>query len=68
MKNSDFVSYLNTLHNVNANNPSAYTEMVISSPFFEQTMVDRPVGDYIQQHLDNEKPQIYILTGHAGDG
>lgn len=68
MTNSDFISYLNTLHNVNANNPSAYTEMVISSPYFKETMVNRPVGDYIQQHLNQEKPLFFILTGHAGDG
>ena len=66
--NSDYISYLNTLHNVSANNPSAYTEMVISSPFFKKTMVERSVGYYIQRHLEHEKPAVYILTGHAGDG
>ena len=68
MKNSEFINYLNTLHNVSANNPSAYTEMVISSRYFKRTMVNRPVGDYIQQQLNEEKPLVCILTGHAGDG
>ena len=68
MTNSDFISYLNTLHNVKAHNQSAYAEMVISSPFYKQTMVNRPVGDYIQNEIVSHEPMIFILTGHAGDG
>lgn len=65
---NSFVKYLNTLHNVDAENPSAYTEMSISSPFFKHIMVQREVGDYISEQLNREGPHVFILTGHAGDG
>ncbi len=68
MNNNPFVKYLNTLHNVDAENPSAYTEMCITSPFFSQIMVQREVGNYIDSQLNAEKPHVFILTGHAGDG
>lgn len=68
MNNNPFVKYLNTLHNVDAENPSAYTEMCITSPFFSQIMVQREVGNFIDSQLNSEKPHVFILTGHAGDG
>jgi hypothetical protein len=66
--NSDYVAYLNTLHNVSANNQSAITELGIKSPFFARTMVEREVGQYIISDLEGNEPHILVLTGHAGDG
>ena len=68
MNNNPFVRYLNSLHNVDAENPSAYTEMSISSPYFSHIMVQREVGNYIDTQLTSEAPHVFILTGHAGDG
>jgi len=68
MYTNPFVKYLNTLHNVDAENPSAYTEMSIASPFFRETMVQREVGNYIEKQLTSNSPHVFILTGHAGDG
>ena len=68
MNTNPFVKYLNSLHNVDAENPSAYTEMSITSPYFSQIMVQREVGNYIDNQLKTKEPHIFILTGHAGDG
>ena len=68
MRNNPFVKYLNTLHNVDAENPSAYTEMSITNQYFRATMVARDVGDYIEKQLNDSRPHVFILTGHAGDG
>lgn len=66
--NGAFVEYLNTLHNVSANNQSAITELSITNPFFVKTMVQREVGKAIKESLENNPAHIFVLTGHAGDG
>jgi len=66
--NEDFIRFLNTLHNVSANNQSAITELSITNPFFDKTMVEREVGRHIMNSLEQEEPHVLILTGHAGDG
>lgn len=66
--NGAFVEYLNTLHNVSANNQSAITELSITNPFFVKTMVQREVGKAIKESLENKPAHIFVLTGHAGDG
>ena len=68
MQNREYIRYLNTLHNVNANNSNAYTETNTTNPFFQKTMVERDVGKYLLRTLDEKPPHILILTGHAGDG
>lgn len=68
MRRNPFVKYLNTLHNVDAENPSAYTEMSITNQYFRATMVERDVGNYIEKQLSSARPHVFILTGHAGDG
>lgn len=66
--NEDFVEYLNTLHNVSANNQSAIAELSITNPFFIKTMVKREVGSFITDELEKNPAHIFVLTGHAGDG
>ncbi|MDD3334645.1 MAG: hypothetical protein PHI98_03920 [Eubacteriales bacterium] len=61
-----FVDYLNSLHNGNAANQNAIGEMQISSPFFDDTQVKRPLVSFLQAKV--EKGDFIILTGHAGDG
>jgi hypothetical protein len=68
MKNREYVDYLNSLHNYNAQNKNAYGERSIGSIFFEKVMVKIGLVDYILKKLNSNQPQIIILTGHAGDG
>lgn len=63
-----YVDYLNSLHNYNAQNPNAYGERNIESPFYDQTMVEMDICANIISSLTNEQPHMLILTGHAGDG
>ena len=68
MDNRDFIAYLNTLHNVNANNSNAYAETNTTNPFFQKTMVERPVGNRLLRFMEDSGPHMLILTGYAGDG
>ncbi|WP_409967438.1 hypothetical protein RFF05_12690 [Bengtsoniella intestinalis] len=68
MHNQAFIQYLNTLHNVSADNRNAFTEENQKNPFFQKTRIDREVGQYIASLLLSSQPFIFILTGHAGDG
>ena len=65
---NEFVSYLNGLHNYNAQNQNAYGERNVESPYYAKTMVHIEVCDYIISAINNNDPHIIILTGHAGDG
>ncbi len=67
MKN-DFVEYLNSLHNYNAQNPNAYGEKNVESPYFNDVMVKVGLCDYICDSFSSDTPHSIILTGHAGDG
>ena len=68
MDNSKYIDYLNTLHNFEAKNQNAFTEENQNNIYFEKTMVERGVGEYISKSLLMEEPHMLILTGHAGDG
>ncbi|MBQ5990720.1 MAG: hypothetical protein IJL67_14660 [Oscillospiraceae bacterium] len=68
MKNKMFISYLNSLHNYNAQNPNSYGEKNVGSAFFNKVMVKVGLCDFIVNKLNNESPHVIILTGHAGDG
>ena len=65
---NSYVDYLNSLHNYNAQNPNAYGERNVESPFYAQTMVEIDICQYIISSLTKNRPHILILTGHAGDG
>jgi len=68
MKNKMYISYLNSLHNYNAQNPNSYGEKNVGNEFFEKVMVKVGLCDFIVNKLNNESPHVIILTGHAGDG
>lgn len=68
MPNNEYVLYLNSLHNYNAQNQNAYGEKNIASPFFNDVMVKVGLCDFIYERLNDSQPHIIILTGHAGDG
>lgn len=68
MKNSEYILYLNSLHNYNAQNQNAYGEKNVESPFFNDIVVKVGLCDFIYERLSGNQPHIIILTGHAGDG
>lgn len=68
MDNKEYISYLNSLHNYNAQNPNSYGEKNVDNPFFDDVMVKVGLGNYILDNLNGEQPHVIILTGHAGDG
>lgn len=68
MGNKEFIMYLNSLHNYNAQNHNAYGEKNVENKFFKNVMVRVGLSNYILQSLKNKEPHLIILTGHAGDG
>lgn len=68
MYNSEYIMYLNSLHNYNAQNQNAYGEKNVVSPFFNDVMVKVGLCAFIYKRLTEHQPHVIILTGHAGDG
>lgn len=68
MGNKEFIMYLNSLHNYNAQNHNAYGEKNVENKFFKNVMVRVGLSNYILQSLKNKEPHLIVLTGHAGDG
>ena len=68
MNNEEYILYLNSLHNYNAQNQNAYGEKNVISPFFNDVVVKVGLCDFIVEQLNCSNPHIIILTGHAGDG
>lgn len=62
----DFVNYLNTLSNSNANNENAIAEINVLHPLFERIRVNNPITEEVWDQL--QKGNNVILTGNAGDG
>lgn len=68
MYNEDYISYINSLHNYNAQNPNSYGEKNVNNDFFKDIMVEVGIGKYILNNIQESCPHVIILTGHAGDG
>lgn len=68
MYNKNYIDYLNTLHNYNAQNQNAYGEKNVESLFYSSVMVSIGLSDFIVKLIETNDPHIIILTGHAGDG
>ena len=68
MFNKEYIAYLNSLHNYNAQNPNAYGEKNVGNEFFREVAVKVGLCSYIEKQLSETKPHVLILTGHAGDG
>ena len=68
MQNQDYIRYLNSLHNYNAQNSNAYGEKNVGSEFFSEVAVKVGLCTYIEKQLQEKEPHVLILTGHAGDG
>ena len=65
---SAFVDYLNTLHNVSADNRHALAEAQAVSRHFGSVRVDMPITERIAELFRKTNDSIIILSGHAGDG
>ncbi|MDA3902100.1 MAG: NERD domain-containing serine/threonine-protein kinase [Desulfuromusa sp.] len=63
-----FVSYLNTMHNVTANNVHALAEAQSINPYFVDIYEPISLVGDICDYLTGEDPVVLVLTGHAGDG
>lgn len=68
MYNEEYISYLNTLHNYNAQNPNSYGEKNVNNHFFKDVMVEIGLSKYIINSIRKNEPHAIVLTGHAGDG
>lgn len=68
MYNEDYIEYINSLHNYNAQNPNSYGEKNVNNSFFKNVMVEVGLSKFILNRLQNDVPHVLILTGHAGDG
>lgn len=68
MFNKEYIAYLNSLHNYNAQNPNAYGEKNVGNEFFREVAVKVGLCSYIKSLLLKSEPHVLILTGHAGDG
>ena len=65
--NRDYIDYLNSLHNYNAQNQNAYAERNVENEYYSDVMVKIKLCDFIVNSF-SEIPHIVMLTGHAGDG
>lgn len=63
-----FVDYLNTIHNVSADNRHALAEAQATSAYFTHLHVALPLTDSIAEVLAEPEGAVVMLTGHAGDG
>ena len=68
MYNEEYVSYINSLHDYNAQNSNAYGEKNVDNHFFKDVMVEVGLSKYIIKNLNSSNPHVIVLTGHAGDG
>ena len=49
MDNTRYISYLNSLHNYNAQNPNAYGEKNVNNEFFSKVAVKVSLCNYIEK-------------------
>lgn len=65
---NEFVSYLNSLHNLRASGSNSLAESQALSPYFGELYTPFPLINMLAQSLTDGVPRVVILTGHAGDG
>jgi len=63
-----FVEYLNTIHNVSADNRHALAEAQATSRYFSDLHVELPLTKSIEDIFSREGDAVVMITGHAGDG
>lgn len=63
-----FVSYLNSMNNAGSDTAAALAEAQVLNEYYSQIKIDRKLGQYIADRIRSGEKDVYILTGHAGDG
>lgn len=67
-KPNNFVSYLNSIHSMDATNENSLAEFQACNPYFLKIHVNHPLVEKIVAMLRSKSQTTIILTGHAGDG
>lgn len=67
-KTNSFISYLNSLHNLQANGANALAESQALNPYFGEIYEPFLLIDKLIETLTDGVDKVIILTGHAGDG
>ena len=65
---SEYISYLNSLHNVDASNTNALAESQALQSYFAEIYEAFSITEPLYNKLINTEDSVIILTGHAGDG
>jgi hypothetical protein len=65
---NEFVEYLKSMNNATSGNINALAESQVTNKFYESIRVERKLGKNISERIKEGKKEVYILTGHAGDG
>ncbi len=65
---NDFITYLNSLHNLEASGANALAESQALNHYFTELYQPFPVVDDIFKALTSEKEVVVVISGHAGDG
>ncbi len=68
INNNGFISYLNSLHNIQASGANALAESQVLNPYFLELYKPFPLVDIVFNALIDDVPRVIVLTGHAGDG
>ena len=67
MENS-FVSYLNSMNNAGSDTAAALAESQVLNEYYSRIKIERKLGRYISDRIRSGEKNVFILTGHAGDG
>lgn len=63
-----FITYLNSLHNLEASGANALAESQALNHYFAELYQAFPVVDDIFKALTSQKEAVVVISGHAGDG
>lgn len=66
--NETFISYLNSLHSLQASGANALAESQAMNPFFGDLYEPVPLVASLEKLLRDCTDRVVILSGHAGDG
>jgi hypothetical protein len=65
---NNYVTYLNSLHNLGASGSNALAESQAMSPYFGELYEAMPIVGTLVEALNSQPEKVIVLTGHAGDG
>ena len=68
LEENKFVNYVNSLHSLSAGGANALAESQALNSYFSELYIQLPLVDDLYSSILNDKEQVFILTGHAGDG